>query len=288
MQVSADRSSSNIVIGLKRTVRSLPTRLQKVCTTPEKWAYAHGISSTGRLCLPDFLGIGAQKAGTTWLYRNLTHHPEVYIPQEAIHYDLHYFDLNFHRSLRFYANKFRAGRDKVKGENTPAYGVMPVKSIRFVRAVMPDARLILMMRNPIDRAWSHALMGLVARTSRSPEEVKETEFYAHFQSKRSLERGDYLSILDGWLSLFPRDQLYIGFFEEIAHRPQNLLSKVFAHIGVSSDVDWSSFPYDQVVNRGPTIPMPAKYRDFLERMYCQDIEILYQRFGAPVAGWRCS
>lgn len=261
-----------------------PTRRQVLCSLVEKRFYALGIYSSNVLCLPDFLGIGAQKAGTSWLYENLQQHPEVYLPKPK---ELHYFDWNFHTSLRSYANRFKPGSQKVKGEITPGYSIIPVECIRFIRTIMPDVKLIFIMRNPIERAWSQALMNLVKLPNKKFEEVDESEFYAHFKAQRSVQRGDYQTILKNWLHIFPHGHLYIGFFEDILHCPQRLLKDVFRHIGVSSDVDWDTFPYRQIIYKGSDIPLPQKYREFLEEMYCQEIELLHERFGAPVASWRC-
>ncbi|HEV8712246.1 MAG TPA: sulfotransferase [Candidatus Binatia bacterium] len=258
----------------------------------EKWRYIRGLHATDHLCLPDFLGIGAQKAGTTWLSENLRCHPGVFLPH---HKELHYFDETFHRSLRFYAKQFERGRHQVKGEITPAYGILPVERIWFIRTVMPAAKLIFMMRNPIDRAWSQAVMELVTRKKRELADVTDAELTAYLTSAPCLKRGDYLTILDNWTSVFPREQLYIGFFEDIANRPRELLSDIFSHLGVSHEVDWTRFPIDQVVlpHTGPVhgphgsrTPTRPEIRRFLERRYKPEIGRLYERFGEPIAGWR--
>lgn len=266
-------------------ITRLRTGLKRAQTTLEKLLYANGIRSTNGLCLPDFLGIGAQKAGTTWLYENLCRHPDLYLPEPK---ELHYFDWGFHRSLRHYSDSFKPGCHRLKGEITPGYSIIPVERIRFIRTIMPEVRLILLMRNPIDRAWSQALMNLVKLPNKKFEEVDRSEFYDHFRSERSVKRGDYDTVLNNWLSVFPRGQLYIGFFEDISNRPQELLSEVFAHIGVSQDVEWSSFRYKHVISKGPDIPLPRMYGDFLEEMYHRDIEVLSERFGVAMAGWRYS
>ncbi|MDY7079448.1 MAG: sulfotransferase [Chloroflexota bacterium] len=250
----------------------------------EKWLSARAIHAGAKSCLPDFLGIGAQKAGTSWLYENLRHHPELYLPEPK---ELHYFDWDFLESLRSYSARFEPGRQKVKGEITPGYGILSLRRIRLIRAIMPDVKLIFFMRNPIERAWSQALMNLVSIPGRKYEEVHESEFDAHLKHERSVRRGDYLTILDNWLRVFPSERLYIGFFEDIASSPQELLGEIFAHLGVSREVDWESFPFREVINRSPSVSMPQKYRESLQKMYCQDIEILYERFGDRVAAWRC-
>jgi hypothetical protein len=247
--------------------------------------YTSGIWSTSHLYLPQFLGIGAQKAGSTWLHENLSQHPDLYLPPLK---ELHYFNDNFHRSLRSYSNYFEPGLDKIKGEVTPGYSVIPLDRVYYIRCIMPDVKIIFLMRNPIDRAWSHALMGLVSRPRRKYEDVAQSEFYDHFTSARSIARGDYRRILDRWMSVFPRKQIYIGFFDDISNRPKELLLELFEFIGVKPVLDWSMFPYNTSVNEGVKVPMPEQYRDFLEQLYCQEIECLYARFGDRVAHWRCA
>lgn len=73
------------------------------------------------------------------------------------------------------------------------------------------------MRNPIDRAWSQVLMNLTR--DRKYEEIHQSDFVDHFGADRFLMRGDYRTILDHWLSVFPEKQLFIGFFEDIVERP---------------------------------------------------------------------
>jgi len=259
-------------------------QFQEPLTRPEKWLYTHGMLSKTNLSLPDFLGIGAQKSGTSWLYYNLRCHPELYLAEPK---ELHYFDWNFHKSLRFYSNKFKPGDQKVKGEITPGYSIISPNRIKFIHKLKPDLKLIFLMRNPIDRAWSHALMNLVEMPNIKFKDIEDSNFYAHFKAERSTKRGDYLTILKNWLTYFPSDQLYIGFFEDIKDHPQELLIKIFTHLGVSKDVNWDFFPYREVIKKNPKIPMPEKYRHFLEDMYRRDIEILYERFRFPVEGWRC-
>ncbi len=233
--------------------------------------------------LPDFLGIGAQKAGTTWLHENLRCHPELYLPDAK---ELHYFDWSFHRSLRFYAGQFRDGADRVKGEITPGYSILSRTRIALIRDLMPDLRLLFLMRNPIDRAWSQALMNLVSRANRRREDVSDDEFRDHFRSARSLRRGDYLTTIDNWLAHFPQEQLLVGFYEDLSDRPRGLLTDVFRHLRVSTNVDWTRFPYNRVVFKGIQGPLPPHLRVELVDMYQDDLRRLYKRFGQRVRAWQ--
>ena len=248
------------------------------------WRYRHGLKSTAKLVLPDFLGIGAQKAGTTWLHANLSAHPGIFMPPQAK--EVHFFDrhiLNY--GLEGYSTLFRPGWGKVKGEITPAYSIISPRRIRFVRAVMPNVKLIFLMRNPIDRAWSHALMTLVTNPGRSLDQVTDAEFLTHFQSPASLSRGNYPAILDHWLAHFPRRQMFIGVFDDLRRRPRHLLTEIFAFLNVQVDVDFSKLPCDQPVFKGPDAPLPPPLRTILLEMYEKDIRQLSDRFAAPADRW---
>lgn len=257
-------------------------RLRLLASAPEKWSYAAGLRPTRDLPLPHFLGIGVAKAGTTWLDRNLRAHPLLRLPRRK---ELHYFDREFHRSLRFYARYWAPPDGRLRGEITPGYSILPPGRIRFIRAVMPEVRLVLLLRNPIERSWSHVLMKYVTRGPRRFEEVSEEEWIRLLDRPGMRARSDYLTILDRWAAVFPPEQLYVGVFEDIAERPRDLLREIFAHLGVSEPPQWESIPYRQVIHRGSGHQMPPKVRRFLEARYAAQIEALAQRLGPRVERW---
>ena len=167
--------------------------------------------------LPDFLGIGAQKAGTTWLHENLRCHPELYLPDAK---ELHYFDWDFHQSLRSYAEHFRDGADRVKGEITPGYSILSSIRIALIKDLMPDLRLLFLVRNPISRAWSQALMNLVGRTNRHPHHgqrratwLSPTTWSGSIRDHRLWRRPGYLPVGESHrqrLSIGGHDRRRIG------------------------------------------------------------------------------
>lgn len=249
----------------------------------EKLLYRTGLRSASSLRLPDFLGIGAQKAGSAWLEQNLRAHPEVFLPQGFK--EARFFDIRFYRSLAAYSRLFASAGEFRAGEITPNYCALPMRRIRFIRRVMPDVRLILILRNPIDRAWSHALMDLVSRTGRRFEEVPDWEFLAHFQTAAAWRNGLYASMLERWRSVFPSEQLLVAFFEDIHQRPRALLEQVFSFIGVACDVNWSRFPFARQIHAGPGVPLPVRYQQILSDLFTTEIQRLAREFGPPVTGW---
>ena len=251
---------------------------------PSKIAYSHGFLAPPAAGLPDFLGIGVQKAGTSWLYKNLRCHEELFLPDLK---ELHYFDQNYYRSLNWYSSQFEDKTDRLCGEITPAYSVLPRRRIAFIRNTMPDIKLILLLRNPIDRAWSRARMNLMSPTglNLSYEDITEHQFYNNFTHRASFGRGQYSKIIDNWLSEFPREQLFVGFFDDIQTKPRQLLHDIFSFLGVSLDTNWQSFPTNTVIYPGKMAALPDKYRVFLNDLYRSELQELYERFGDKILPW---
>ena len=230
-------------------------RVRLAMSLPEKALYSFGIRSTKALCLPDFLIIGAAKAGTTWLAENLDAHPQIFMGKRPGCRDpseMRYFSQGFGKPLKHYSDYFRPGQDKIKGDKSPTYSTISLSRIRFIRRLLPSVRLILFMRNPIERAWSHAVMNLVKFKGRDVAEVPPSLFYDQFA--RQQEQGPYTTILDRWLSVFPEEQIYTGVYDDIASDPLRVLREVCEHIGADTNVDWSRFPYRRVVNEGKRAP----------------------------------
>ncbi len=281
---------------------------------------------------PDFLGIGAQKAGTTWLHRHLEQHPQIWLPPQK---ELHYFDqrlpgklaplperlwsdqapspqwrLNLVNRLARHRQRFDAeevtwdllfffGRnddawyrslfapagERVSGEITPAYSTLEPETIAHVARLLPDAKLLFMMRNPIERAWSHAVMDITKRgRQRKPTaEVTEEEFRRHIDGQASRQRGDYLGTLDRWLVHFAERQLFVGFLEDVNARPRFVLRRVFRFLGVDED---AHVPVrQQPVHRGNAQSMPTAWARQLADRYLPMLEQLADRFGGHARRW---
>ena len=241
------------------------TSISDVINLPDK-------ATEGRL--PDFLGIGAQKAGTSWLFDNLKVHPELFLPPEK---EVHYFDRDFDKPFSFYTAKFAPAGRRITGEITPAYSVIDDTTIAFIKSHMPKLRLILILRNPMERAWSHAMMDLVSRSGQPYESLAVDDFARHFRLKSSISRGDYDQILERWLCQYPLEQLLVLNYEDIATQPQEFLRRVFVHLGVSIPQDWSTFPYGKIIHRGTGIKVPDACGEILREIYREPLQRLSQR-----------
>lgn len=179
---------------------------------------------TGRL--PDFLGIGTQKGGTTSLQKLLEQHPDAFLP---ITKEVHYFTLHYNESEHWYRGHFEeANQEQICGEITPYYLFHPEAPQR-IHALIPKARLIVLLRNPVERALSqyfHARrlgfeeLDLEAALAAENERLTSGDSYSH-QKHSYLSRSRYELQLQRYQRLFSRQQLLIlrseDFFEKTEH-----------------------------------------------------------------------
>ncbi|MBU6275957.1 MAG: sulfotransferase [Planctomycetes bacterium] len=176
-----------------------------------------------------FLGIGAQKSGTSWLYEVLRQHPEVRFPGVK---EVHFWDQQRHLGLDWYRGLFAGDDPRRAGEITPAYAILPAAVIAEVHAAFPDVRLIYLIRNPIQRAWSSAKMA-VGRAEMRVDEASDRWFCDHFRSAGSLARGDYETCLRSWLAHYPASQLLVLRYEAIAADPEGVAAACCDHLGIA-------------------------------------------------------
>jgi hypothetical protein len=237
------------------------------------------------LPLPDFLGVGAVKAGTTWLYRNLGEHPEVYMP---VLKPVRYFDRHAEKPIESYSAIFRPGAGRLKGEFTASYSVLPLETIDYIRRLMPHAKVIFLMREPKARAWSEAKMEFSVIRGLGETPASDDEYYEFLGSEQCRSRGDYRAILTNWQKFFPPSQIFIGLTDDIREQPEDLLVRVFRFLGISPTVDCSAFPLREKIFAGRPIEIPDRCRRLLDGMYgaeeIKDLEAfvgmkLVQRWG---------
>lgn len=231
----------------------------------------------------DFLGIGAQKAGTTWLYEKLRLHPEIDFPAGK---EVHFWDQHHSRGIEWYQSLFRTSdsRSRKTGEITPAYTILPEERIRECQEHFPDLKLIYLIRNPIERAWSSAKMAL-KRAEMEIHEASDQWFLDHFRSQGSMLRGNYESCLRNWYEVYPDDQLLVAMFDELQQDPASLLRRCFHHIGVSEDnYPW---PTDLTAKVFPTAQdhLPQQLRTELQGLYTDKIASLEKMLKIKLSHW---
>ncbi len=196
--------------------------------------------------LPDFLVIGAQKAGTTALYAYLRWHPAITGPSWK---EVSFFDRHWWRGEAWYRGQFplRPG-GRLVGEASPSYLFHPLAPER-ARAVVPDAKLVALLRDPVDRAYSQyqheVALGreplpfedaLAAEDDRTRGEVERLmedprAFSRAWWDHTYAARGLYAEQLERWLAVFPREQLLVVTTDELGERPGEAYASILAFLG---------------------------------------------------------
>jgi hypothetical protein len=207
---------------------------------------AYGRATAGVRPLPNFLILGAQKAGTTALYAYLRWHPQVTGPSFK---EVSFFDRHYARGERWYRAHFPARRREAIGEASPSYLLHPLAPER-VAGVLPDARLIALLRNPVDRAFSHyqheVALGreplsfedaLAAEDERLRGEVermlRDPTYFSHaWWNYTYAARGRYAEQLERWYAAFPRERLLVLLTEELAQDPGATYRRVLDFLGL--------------------------------------------------------
>lgn len=177
--------------------------------------------------IPKFCVIGAAKAGTTWLQSQLQANPAIYMPDP----EPHFFSRKYHDGMASYREWFAPAiaSDRILGEKSADYLSHPEAPARLALA-NPGARLVVQLRNPVERAYSDFKMyfrrGLVGKR---PEDYLSSLDNPY---PRFLFDGLYGKHLSCWLEHFPREQIFVFLFEELKLRPRAITEEVSRHIGV--------------------------------------------------------
>ena len=261
-----------------------------------RWVTRH------RRMLPSFLILGAQRAGTTSLFYYLRAHPEILGPRPAdssVYWpkETHFFDERFHEGIDWYRAFFpleatrrlarMARRDLIAGEATPYYLFHPLAPVRAAKTI-PDAKLIAILRDPIERAYSHyQMMCHSGRETLSFDEAVAAESerlggaeqalfseqgellpsghrkHHHHRHRAYIGRSLYAEQLERWLAHFPGSQVLVLESEELLEAPPPTYSRVLRFLGVR---EWQprSFP---VHNKKPYAPLDRDVRLRLEELF---------------------
>jgi Sulfotransferase domain len=259
---------------------------------------------------PDFLIIGTKRGGTTSLFNYLLMHPGVLglFPQSRGKKSTDYFFKELDRGERWYRSHYHArsyrnrlarslGHQPVGGEASPYYMWDP-RIARHAYQVSPQIRAIAVLRDPVERAWSHyqervqngveplsfaaALEAEPARTSGELELMAADPLYyseAHdFYTYRA--RGLYLTQLTNWTSVFPRDQLLVIRSEDMYLDPQAAVDDVCEFLRIPR----VALPSTRTFNASGRSSMPVDARRELTRYYAPFNEELEEFLGRPM-GW---
>ena len=292
---------------------------------------------------PNFLIIGAQKAGTSWVAANLSRHPDIWMPPLK---ELHYFDeriketslgasilrlsrkkytdedwypwywryqLRYLMKRRFrrtgkkvdletvlwayrffgrsasdswYASLFEQGRGKITGEATPDYSILEEESVARIHGLMPSAKVIFFMRNPVERPYSSAIMQLrnLKGMGREVETMNGEPFFeSFFRQPKVVSHTSYLRSLEKWRRFYPDEQIFVGFLEDVHFYPVRLLQCLYEFLEV--EPSHAREAKRRKINAGLQENIPTRLAAHSAHTYYEDLQCLCARFGGYTSFW---
>lgn len=270
--------------------------------------------------LPNFLIIGAMRSGTTSLARYLGAHPDVFMAPVK---EVHYFDWNFDQGLDWYLAHFR-GRtsESVVGEASQTYMYDALARQRMAET-LPEARLLAILRNPVDRAYSHYWMN-------QAQGLEQLDFPAALEAEKErlatgdrrgadrysyLDRGRYLKQLQDVCRYFPRESLSVVLFEDLRDDSPRTYLQACRFLGIDETVippnlgtpinhfvTFRSRAFRRLTQRVPHRlrnvvgrfntriadypPMPESLREHLIQKFAHDNEALADWLGRDLTKWQ--
>ncbi len=230
--------------------------------------------------LPDILIIGAMKAGTTSLYEYLIQHTRV---ESARVKEVHYFDREFDRSERWYRSHFGLP-GRINLEASPSYMFYPAVASR-IRKILPNVKAIALLRNPVDRTWSHYHHNAtrVKREHRPFEEAIHAALAAHAAEGMPhdyieedgrfyyIRRSLYAPQIKNWIDTFERENLLVLRAESMFRDPQSTVNTVCDFLEIET-FDLVNASPKNVGTYSGTVPM----RDELESFFAPYSARLYE------------
>jgi hypothetical protein len=264
-----------------------------------------GVTTASLRPLPDFLILGTKRGGTTSLWNHLLEHPLVLPMFPAVQKlkSPHYFYWHYERGERWYRSHFatrrrrcqashRGGGTALTGEASPYYLYHPYTPER-VRALLPAAKLIIMLRDPVARAYSHywerinegvetlsfddairvedeRLKGEVERMDVDPLYYSRPHDYFTYR-----DRGVYLPQLERWFGHFPREQALIIRSEDFYADRQRVFDEICAFLGLPQH----TLKRPKRFNYRPAAPMSAETRSYLTEFFEPHNRALYDYLG---------
>ena len=276
---------------------------------------------------PDFICIGMGKSGTGWLYDQLLHHPDFWMPPIK---ELHYLDREIPRiktadkklanrerqgwrvadeslkrlverdiafleavkavrkqrmDLDLYAGLYRFKGEQMTGDISPSYCAMDEELIARILARFPDLKIILLLRDPVARAWSHFTMK--QRTDRLDEFILHdpVRFRENLDKSKVFRTGAPALIARKWQKLVPEARLRIYYFDDLVGDPAGLKRRVLTFLGADPQHESALDPRHNRKASKAKLEMSPQIEAILVEKFSQELREAAALLGGHAAQW---
>ena len=273
---------------------------------------------------PDFIGIGPPKTGTTWIYENLSKHPQVAMPPDK---EIRYFwervfvgNLSLSQRLNsdqwhvrgrrhYLKNRFKShftdlarlkidraqlnwdlqyllwkqtddwysklfSQDAISGDISAKYCELPEDEIVHIRTTFPHLKVMITLRNPVEREWSRAKMNLCKKPNRQLSDVSDEEFIAQFNDPPQFQSNDYARLINIWQDQFSNEQTLVLFYDELLENPVGYYTKICDFLQISRPTSEEEDRLKEFVFKGLKGDIPPHLEQILIDMHEDNIQRL--------------
>lgn len=251
-----------------------------------KLRHVRASRNTNLSLFPDFLVVGPQRTGTTWLHRALIKHPQVLHSKTK---ELQFFN-NLHTkkndsNLDAYLSNFieieqtismkdsycmdtygESYKPIIKGESTANYSTLDNSVINEIKLLNPSVKIIFIVRHPAYRAWSHAKKHLLKK-----ENVTEWDFLNFFNAPHILQKGYFTQHINRWLEIIPKKNFFLGFHEQISESPQNFYIDICKFLNVKPNLKYFPEACQNKIGATPILEIPENCKNELNLLFSDEI-----------------
>jgi Sulfotransferase family len=272
----------------------------------------HGLNGDGGDARPDFLCVGAQKAGTSWLYRQLELHPDFWMPPVK---ELHYLDnlnrtkrrwpprskderdacflesikdlsMRSHIDLDNYGRLFRHKGPLLSGDISPAYSTLTDEIIERVADHFPNLKVVFLARDPVERAWSQLSMGVRLGMINKFDATDPEEVICNLLNPGVLVRSHPSKIVARWKRYVRPENFRIYFFDDLIENPTELRRSILRFLGADPDKRSGGLePHDNNDAGRDKLRLTAKVRDRMARFFEHELKACASELGGRAKSW---
>ena len=261
---------------------------------------------------PDFLCIGAHKAGSTWLYQQLDSHPDFWMPPVK---ELHYLNqlsrvqraagprCRDERDRRFlerlqslsaepgidlenYGRLFEPKASLLSGDISPNYSTLGNKVIRQVVGYFPNLKVMFLARDPVERVWSHLSMEVYYRQIEPFDVTNIDEVNRNLLRRGMLLRSYPSAVVARWKRYVHPAQFRVYFFDDLQSNPAELRRSILCFLGADPDKPGSRLTADyNSWTKMEKLPLTDKVRSHLAKFFKKELKTCAARLGGPAREW---
>jgi hypothetical protein len=239
----------------------------------------------------DILGIGAQKSATSWAANVLSKHSEVWVPKEALSgKEMRFWTFHYRKGVDWYRAQMQPSvPGKLRMDFSPDYAAMSEARVKECAETSPDARIIYILRNPVERDWSSLKM-IAAANGVDVKTQTFDQLKAHFEKwyKQVGVFSEYSATISRWRKHYSADQFFIGFYDDVSSAPLETYDALISHCGIKKKLPEKRL--EHVLNikvfKGVDAPMPEEFRRFLRERHMPELDRLERLVDRNLSSWR--